>query len=146
MHAGNLPAVEGQGQRAPLDPTTAAVLKAIKEYQTRLKNPDSMQVHTAYVTERGAICLEIAGQNGMGGLSVSRVVYLSPTLTHREKGKWLDEGGFLGGMAADRSGGYQVDRWGKGCTKPPTPFHPNQKLYPGTDVTEKVKEALKTSN
>jgi len=131
---------------APLDPTAAAALKAVKEYQTRLKNPDSMQVHTAYVTDRGAICLEIAGQNAMGGLSVSRVVYLSPTLTHRDKGKWLDEGGFLGGMAAaDHGGGYQVDRWGAACTNPPTPFHPTQKLYPGTDVTEKVKEALKDS-
>jgi len=47
--------------------------------------------------------------------------------------------------AADHNGGYQVDRWEEGCTKPPTPFHPTQKLYPGTDVTEKVKEALKDS-
>lgn len=107
---------------APLDPKTAVALKAVKAYQSRLKNSDSMQVHTAYVTERGAVCLEIAGQNSMGGMSVSRVVYLSPTLTHREKEKWLDEGGFLGGMAAaDHSGGYQVDRWGEACTKPPTP-------------------------
>jgi hypothetical protein len=129
---------------APLDPTAAAALKAVKEYRTRLKNPESMQVHTAYVTERGAVCLEIAEQNAMGGLSVSRVVYLSPILTHREKGRWLDEGGFLGGMAAaDHSGGYEVDRWGEGCTNPPTPFRPKQKLYPGTDVTEKVNQALK---
>jgi hypothetical protein len=122
---------------APLDPKTAAALKAVKEYQSRLKNPASMQVHTAYVTERGDICLEIAGQNAMGGMSVSRVVYTS-------KGRWLDEGGFLGGMAAHNSGSYEVDRWGQGgCTKPPTPFHSNQKLLPGTDVTEKVNQALK---
>jgi hypothetical protein len=90
---------------APLDATVAAALKAIKEYQTRLKNPDSMQVHTAYVTDRGAICLEIAGQNAMGGLSVSRVVYLSPTLTHREKGKWLDEGDSLEGWQPQTTAG-----------------------------------------
>lgn len=45
---------------APLDPTAAAALKAVKEYQTRAKNPDSVQVRSAYVTDEGAICLEIA--------------------------------------------------------------------------------------
>ena len=55
----------------------------------------------------------------------------------------MDEGGFLGAMAADQSGSYQVDRWGGYCTEVPTPFHPNQKLLPGTDVTEKVNQALK---
>ncbi len=34
---------------APLDSNTAAALRAAKEYQTRLKNPASMQIHTAYV-------------------------------------------------------------------------------------------------
>lgn len=128
---------------SPLDVNTATSLKAIKEYQSRLRNPASMQVHTAYVTNDGAVCLEIAGQNGMGGMAVSRVVYLAEAWHHRGKGRWMDEGGFLGGMAADQSGSYQVDRWGGYCTKVPTPFHPNQKLLPGTDVTEKVNQALR---
>src|SRR5689334_836589 len=63
---------------APLDdPKAASALSALKEYRTRLKNPESMQVHTAYVTNEGAVCLEVAGQNGMGGMTVSRVVYLT---------------------------------------------------------------------
>ena len=33
---------------APLDANTAAALKVVKEYQGRLKNPESMQVQTAY--------------------------------------------------------------------------------------------------
>ena len=37
---------------APLDPTAAAALKAVREYQSRLKNPDSMQVRTAYVLDQ----------------------------------------------------------------------------------------------
>ena len=122
----------------PLDANTAAALKAVKEYQPRLKNPASMQVQTAFVTEKGDICLVIAGQNTLGGVSVSRVVYT-------RKGRWLDEGGILGAMAADPkiSGSYSVDRWGGPCTNPPTPFHPNPKLLPGTDVTEKVNQALR---
>ena len=54
---------------ASLDTNTAAALKAVKEYQPRLKNPASMQLQKAYVTDEGAICLEIAGQNGFGGSS-----------------------------------------------------------------------------
>ena len=73
---------------APLDPAAASALKAVKDYQTRLKNPTSMQVRTAYVTEKSDICLEIGGQNGAGGMSVSRVV-----LTR--KGKWLDTNSFM---------------------------------------------------
>ena len=41
----------------PLDPNTTAALRAAKDYQTKLKNPESMQVHTAYVTEKGDVCL-----------------------------------------------------------------------------------------
>lgn len=117
---------------APLDPDTAAALRAAKEYQTKLKNPDSMQVHTAYVTEKGDVCLEIGGQNGMGGQTVSRVVYTS-------KGRWLDEGGFFGSWDQQNRGTGGVDRWLGVCTK--GNFHP--KLVPGTDVTEKVNQALK---
>jgi hypothetical protein len=124
---------------APPDAKTATALKVIKEYQSRLKNPDSMQVHTAYITDEGAVCLEIAGQNSMGGPSVSRVVYLTESWPHRGKNHWLDEGGFGGAAMAHNSGSYTVDRWGNICTK--GAFHP--KLVPGTDVTEKVNEALK---
>jgi hypothetical protein len=115
---------------APLDPNTAAALRAAKEYQTKLKNPDSMQVHTAYVTEKGDICMEMGGQNGMGGQTVSRVVYTS-------KGRWLDEGGFFGSWDQQNHGTGGVDRWLGVCTKGNFP------LVPGTDVTEKVNQELK---
>src|ERR1019366_7930297 len=59
---------------APLDPATISALKAVKDFQTRLKTAASMQVHTANVTDKGDICLEIGGQNGAGGQTVSRVV------------------------------------------------------------------------
>jgi hypothetical protein len=127
---------------APPDPTTATALQAVKEYQTRLKNPESMQVHTAYVTDEGAVCLEIAGQNSMGGMSVSRVVYLTQAWPHRGKGKWMDEGGVMGGMAANNSGAYQVDRWGGFCQKVKA-FGRQGDMNPGTDVTEKVNQVLK---
>jgi hypothetical protein len=129
----------------PLDPTAAAALKAVKEYQARLKNPASMQVQIAYVTDDGAVCLEIGGQNGAGGMSVSRVVLTS-------KGQWFDETGFGGSASADFqrhfNGGYQVDRWqvrvrdSSGhrdgvCQKR------REEMQPGKDVTEKVNNALK---
>ena len=120
---------------APLDANTAAALKAVKEYQGRLKNPESMQVQTAYVTERGDVCLAIGGQNGMGGMSVSHVVYTS-------KGRWLDERGFGGGLATHNSGSYEVDRWGGVCQKVKA-FGGQGDMQPGTDVTEKVNQALK---
>ena len=130
---------------APLDPTTATALKAVKEYQARLKNPASMQVQTAYVTDQGAVCLAIAGQNGMGGMSVSRVVYLTQAWPHRNRGMWMDEGGFGGGMAEGHSGSYEVDRWGGFCQKLRAIGGPSG-MQPGTDVTEKVNQALKRAN
>jgi hypothetical protein len=117
---------------APLDPNTSAALAAVKDYRNKLKNPDSVQVHTAYVTDKGDVCLEVGGQNGMGGQTVSRVVYTS-------KGKWLDEGGFFGSWDQQNRGTGGVDRWLGYCTK--GGFHP--KLLSGTDVTEKVNQALK---
>jgi len=126
---------------APPDPTTTTALHAVKEYQGRLKNPQSMQVHTAYVTSEGAVCLEIAGQNSMGGMSVSRVVYLTDSWPHRGKGKWMDEGGFGGSMAANTSGSYQVDRWGGFCQKVRA-FGKQADMNPGIDVTEKVNVVL----
>lgn len=132
---------------APPDPTTATALQAVKEYQTRLKNPESIQVHTAYLTDEGAVCLEIAGQNGAGGMSVSRVVYITPEWkgAKRLKEHWLDEGGFGGSASADfqrRYGSYEVYRWPGVCYK--AKFSGGQgAMFPGTDVTDKVNQALK---
>lgn len=109
---------------APLDPATDSALRAVRDYQTRLKNPSSMQVHTAYITDKGDICLEIGGQNGMGGQTVSRVVYT-------RKGRWLDQGGGLG------DGPGVTNRWAGYCT---ALFHP--RMVAGTDVTEKLNQAL----
>ena len=117
---------------APLAPNVAAALSAAKEYQHRLKNPESMHINTAYVTDKGDVCLEVGGQNGMGGTTVSRVVYTS-------KGRWMDEGGVFGAMDMGTRHTGGVDRWLGACTK--GTFH--AKLVPGTDVTDKVNEALK---
>jgi hypothetical protein len=126
---------------APPDAKTAAALSAIKEYRRKLKNPESIQVQTAYVTDAGAVCLEIGGQNGMGGMSISRIVYCTPEWTgaKRLKGHWLDEGGMGGAAAREIGGGYEVNRWGGPCTKGAF----RAKLVPGTDVTEKVNQVLK---
>jgi hypothetical protein len=133
---------------APLDPTTATALKAAKEYRSHLKNPASMQVQTAYVTDQGAVCLEIGAQNGFGGISVSRVVYVTPDFkgAKRMRGRWLDEGGFGGSASADlqrmNGGGLVVDRWQNVCYKTKV-FGGQGDTLPGTDVTEKVNQALK---
>jgi hypothetical protein len=132
---------------APLDPNTAAALSAVKEYRSRLKNPSSMQVQTAYVTSEGAVCLAIGGQNGMGGISVSRVVYIPPDFTgaKRLRGHWFDETGFGGANSANiqsmNGSGYSVDRWPRVCYK--AKFSGGEgPMLPGTDVTEKVNQAL----
>jgi hypothetical protein len=133
---------------APLDPTTATALKAVKEYQSSLKNPDSMQVHTAYVTDNGDVCLEIGGQNGLGGISVSRIVYTS-------KGRWLPDGFRAALMNNQGDSSYQVDRWRDRIrdnsghwrwvcqTMTKGLFARPGEMQPGTDVTDKVNEALK---
>ena len=110
---------------APLDAATASTLRAVKDYQTKLRNPSSMQIHTAYITDKGDVCLEIGGQNGTGGQEVSRLVY-----TH--KGKWLDQGGGLGTAPG------VTNRWPAYCT---VLFH-SSTMVAGTDVTEKVNQAL----
>jgi hypothetical protein len=56
----------------------------------------------------------------------------------------MDKGGFIGGMAANESGNYSVDRWGGACNKVKV-FGRQGDMNPGTDVTQKVKEALKDS-
>jgi hypothetical protein len=117
---------------APLDPKTMTVLSAVKEYRSKLKNPDSMQVHTAYLTDEGAVCLEIGGQNGMGGVTVSRVSYLTDAWPHRGKGKWREPTEF---------NGITIDGWRGTCNK--AKMIGQGDMYPGTDVTEKVTQALK---
>jgi hypothetical protein len=113
---------------APLDPNTAAALKAVKEYQSRFRNPASMQVHTAYVTDDGIICLEIGGQNGMGGMTVSHVAYFTQAWPYpRGRGKW--------DMDDDGDG-----RW-IFCRKMKS-FARLGDMKPGIDVTEKVNQAL----
>ena len=116
---------------APLDPKVARAVKAVKEYRQGLKNSDSMQVHTAYLTDKGDLCFSIAGQNGLGGNNVSQVVYLA-------KDKWLDEHGFIGSTQRQQNGGY-VNRWPGTCLK--GEFHP--KMVPGEDLTDQVNSALR---
>ncbi|PYX58182.1 MAG: hypothetical protein DMG76_09945 [Acidobacteria bacterium] len=100
-----------------------------------------MQVQTAYVTDAGAVCLEIGGQNGFGGTSVSRVVYITSDWkgAKRLREHWLDETGFGGSASAEAErmtdSGYNVNRWGRVCIQ-------SRKLLPGTDVTDKVNQAL----
>ena len=116
---------------AALDPNVALALRAVKEYQKKLKNPASMQVHTAYVTDKGNICLEVGGQNTLGGQTVDRIVYTNT-------GKWKDSGGFAGEAMTGTYGAGGVDRWDRSCVQG---FH--RKLVPGTDVTDKVNQALR---
>ncbi len=70
---------------APLDPTIASVLRAVKKYQGGLTNPASLVVRAAHVAaNNGDICLDILAQNNVGGMSLSWVTYSS-------QGKWLGE-------------------------------------------------------
>jgi hypothetical protein len=69
---------------APLDPAVASALQAVKRYRPQLSNPASLLVRGAYVMGGGVICLEILGQNNMGGMSTSWVTY-------SDTGKWLGE-------------------------------------------------------
>jgi len=119
----------------PLDPKASTVLLAVKEYQSRLKNPDSMQLRTAYLTDEGAVCLEVGAQNGAGGISVSRVVYVTSDWkgAKRLKEHWLDENGFAGSN----------DRWRGVCQKIKAFSPEGGDMKPGTDVTNTVNQALK---
>jgi hypothetical protein len=81
-----------------------------------------MQINTAYVTSKGAVCLDVSGQNTLGGQTRDRLV-LMPS------GHWFDESGFFGNK----------DQWPGTCT---AVWH-KDKLVPGVDVTEKANQALK---
>lgn len=121
---------------APPDAKTAIALKAVKEYRSHLKNPESMQVRTAFLTDDGAMCFEIGGQNGLGGVTVARAVYITDQYkAKRLRGHWLDENGFFG----------QEDRWPGVCQKMGA-FGKGGAMKPGTDVTEKVNAALKDTS
>ena len=114
---------------APLDPNVALALRAVKEYQKKLTNPASLQVHIAYVTDSGNVCLEVGGQNAVGGQTVSRIEYAN--------GKWKDEGGFGGQAMMGTYGPGGVDRWDGHCVQG---WH--RKFLPGTDVTDEVNREL----
>ena len=97
---------------APLDPTIASVLQAVKKYQAGLTNPASLVVRRAQILGYGDVCLDILAQNNVGGMSLSWVTYSS-------NGKWLGE---------------------EPC---PERVENGQIVAAGTDVTEKVNQALK---
>jgi hypothetical protein len=112
---------------APLDAETAQAVEAVNQFRTKLRNQDSLQLQVAYLTNYGDLCLQVAGQNAFGGMSVMHVVRL-------RNGKWRYERsvltrGFLGW------GG-----WFDGVCIQGT-VHP--KMVPGRDITDKVQAALK---
>jgi hypothetical protein len=117
---------------SPLDSDTAFALKAVKEYQSLLRNPASMQIQTAYVTYRRAVCLKVGGQNGFGGMTVNRVVYQMQVIS---RGK--HKGEMKGELDYDDTG--KRDPWLGVCTEG---FFV-AKMVPGTDVTDSVNQALR---
>jgi hypothetical protein len=128
---------------APPDPDVAHAVAAIHDYQRGLKNRGSLEVQTAYITDKGDLCLAISGQNSLGGSTVSRVVLTA-------QGKWKDDTGFLADAfyAGNGPSPGGVDRWPVYCTKPTFGFHSrsfrNPKMVPGTDITDAVNRQLKT--
>jgi hypothetical protein len=114
----------------PLDDETKLVVGIIKEYQSGMKNPESMQIRRVYITDRRIVCLTVGGQNGMGGFSVSEVGYVI------EKKKWLDENHVKLPMSQEDVA------WVNGCEKSPGPFTRSPKPLPGRDITDKVKPAF----
>jgi hypothetical protein len=98
---------------APLDPATATALLAVKDYRTKLLNPETIQIVKIYVhdVESGELCLEVNSQNQGGGMTLTEVMY--------KDGKWQREG--------------MLDQyWPVECI-----------TERGDNVTEKVKQALK---
>lgn len=63
----------------PLSEKEKAVLTAIQNYKTLLKNPESLQVHQArYILEDGKVKVffELSAQNGFGGLNRNITEYV----------------------------------------------------------------------
>ena len=106
-----------------LDATTVTAFNAVKAYQQRLRNPESMRVRAAYVTDEGMVCLQIVAQNGFGRMTTSNVEYITETFhIKRMRGKFFED---------DRVC-YKVG-------------FIHSTLKSGVDVTEKVNQALKDS-
>ncbi len=117
---------------APLNRDTASALKAAKEYQRTLVKPSSMQVRTAYVTSTGAICLQVGGQDRFGRMTVRRVVCQIRVISRgKHKGETKDKG------SSDDTG--RTDPWWGVCSQ----SYSGANMLPGTDVTDKVNQALK---
>ena len=76
------------------------------------------------------VCLEIGAQNSAGGMTVSHPA----VSTFQGKEHWRED---------IRIGDVETSGWDGVCTKPSTPFPLHQPVFPGTDVTDKVKQALK---
>jgi hypothetical protein len=94
-----------------------SALKAVKDYQTRMFNPGSLQVRKAFVLDNGEICLQVDGQNQMGGMAFNDVHYSSNGKEHSD---WASD--------------LEV------CWRT---FDQAEKTRLDSDVTEKVQQALK---
>jgi hypothetical protein len=117
---------------APLDPDTASAVKAAKEYQRTLVNPASMQVLTAYITDTGAVCFKIGGLDRFGRMTVRRVLFQTQVITRgKHKGETKDKWFY---DDTDR-----LDPWFGVCSQ----HFFGAEMLPGTDVTDKVNQALK---
>jgi hypothetical protein len=124
---------------ARLDPATAEAMAVIASYQEMLKNPESLQVRGAMIVDFNlrkdayhVICLVIGGQNGFGGMTTRGVAYVTYGHGGKTKSLWTEnESGF-------------------GRTYENMCFTPHafsgSTPRPGTDVTEKVNQALKRGN
>ena len=127
---------------APLDPATSTTLTAVKEYQTKMRNPESMQVLAAYVTEKDDVCLDIGGQNTMGGMTTSKVVYAQTKKGARWVG--LNQNKFSPGNQPVGFGlGAGTDSWSGFYHKGTGVFHALSLKDGLTDVTNKLNHALK---
>lgn len=120
---------------APLDPKVVLALGVVKQYQGGLRNPDSMRVKLAYVTdpnERGltSVCLIVSAQNGFGGMSSDYV-------------QWVPAGYYNSRRKKDDLIVYDSEETGLFCSNGKT-FHRTR--LPGIDVTDKVNEALKSGD
>lgn len=104
-----------QQLNAPVDPATAAALKAAKDWAIDTPNPDSLRVGKAFAMSDGQICLVLAVDDPKGGATWRSVVYSSA-------GKFLEVG------------------W-TGC--PTLAMEKEQHPTTFKDVTEQVKQALK---
>lgn len=115
-----------------LDPRVVLALDAVKSLRSAFFNPESLQVRVAYAADeskfgdhsRPSVCLELGGQNQLGGMAVKRYIYYSiSNKKHPEK---------------EHMTYYEIEGVGSlvFCSS-------KGKLLPGQDVTEQVRQALK---